>query len=293
LATIVLGDAACEPLARWLAPWIALTAVGQLGIQLQLSPHRVKLFGILTTCETLGQLSIVALAIMIRRSLLVAVWGAVGWELAYVLRALLPGFRSVGSGVPHLGSLRSSLTFSLPRVPSYDTGTILSFADRLFIAAQLGAEAVGIYAAAYCLARIVGGIFVPIRTALFPAVSLAWDRGDRHQARWLLSNTLLYLLVLTIPAVAGLSSLGPQVLGILGAEAFAQGIAPVIGIPGIGQVLSGASSTFAIVLQLVQDTKALAVSQGVAAIVYIPWVVFFVTRWGLLGGALATLLAMP
>jgi O-antigen/teichoic acid export membrane protein len=52
----------------------------------------------------------------------------------------------------------------------------------------------------------------------------------------------------------------------------------------------GMQSTFAIVLQLVQDTKALAVSQGVAAIVYIPLVVFFVTRWGLLGGALVTLL---
>jgi O-antigen/teichoic acid export membrane protein len=118
--------------------------VGQLGTQLQPPLHRVKLFGILTTCETLGQLSIVALAIMIKGSLLVAVWGAVGWELAYVLSVLLLGFRSVGFGVPHLGSLKSSLTFSLPLVPSYCAGTILSFADRLFIAAQLGAEAVGI-----------------------------------------------------------------------------------------------------------------------------------------------------
>jgi O-antigen/teichoic acid export membrane protein len=127
------------------------------------------------------------------------------------------------------------------------------FADRIFIAAQLGAEAVGIYAAAYSLVRNIGEIFVPIRTALFPAVSLAWDRGHRPQARQLLSNTLLYLLVLTIPPVAGLGLLGPQILGMLAPRDFGQGVAPVIGILGIGYVLLGVQSTFAIVLQLIQD----------------------------------------
>lgn len=291
LATVVLGDAQFEPIARWLGIWTALTAVGQLATQLQRGLLRVKLSGVLSTIETLGQLAIVAALILIKGDLLVAVWGAVAWELVFVIAVLILGFRSVGISRPRFDSLRTSLNFSLPLVPSYYSGIVLSYADRLIIAAQLGAEAVGVYAAAYSLARIIGEMSIPIRAALFPAVSRAWDRGDKQQARWLLSNTLLYYMLVAVPAVAGLSLLGPQTLGILSAGTFEQGIAPIIAFLGTAYVFSCAESTFAIVLQLVQDTKAMAVARGVAAIVYVPLVLLAVTRWGLLGGACVTALS--
>jgi O-antigen/teichoic acid export membrane protein len=288
LADIVLGDAAFEPIARWLGVWAALTAVGALATQLQRGLLRVKLFGFLGTAETLGQLVIVAGVILIKSDLLLAVWGAVAWELAYAVAVLILAFRSVGIGRPRFGTLRRSLNFSLPLVPSYYAGTVLQFADRLFIAAQMGAEAVGIYAAAYSLARIISEISIPIRTALFPAVSRAWDSGDRSQGRWLLSNSLLYYMLLAIPALAGLSLLGPQILGLLVGTGFAPGIGSIIALLGIAYIFSCAQSTFAMLLQLVEDTGALAISRGIAAIAYVLFVVVGVLKWGLLGGAIAT-----
>jgi O-antigen/teichoic acid export membrane protein len=76
--------------------------------------------------------------IVLKGSLLVAVWGQVGWKIVYVLGVLILGFRSVGFADPRLGLPWSNLSFSLPLVPRYHAATILSFADRVFIAAHLG-----------------------------------------------------------------------------------------------------------------------------------------------------------
>jgi len=288
IASKVLGDPQYAAIAGWLGVWTALTAVAQLGLHLQRGLHRVKLFGVLSTAETLGQLAIVAGLILFTGELLPAVLGAVAWEAVFALAVLALGFRSVGLGWPDWSSLRSSLAFSLPLVPSYYGGTVLAFADRLFVAAYLGAEAVGIYSAAYSLARIVREIFVPISTALLPAVSQAWDRDEKDQARWLLANTLRYYLVLAIPAAAGLTILGPQILGILASGAIAQGVGFLIPFMAIGYLFSGVQAAFSVVLQLVQDTRALAVARSTAALLYVPMVILGVLRWGLLGGALAT-----
>ncbi len=290
LAGLVLGDPAYVPIARWLGIWTGLSAVAQLGMQLQRGVHRVKLYGALSTVETLGQMSIVAALILWTGDLLTAVRGAVAWELAFALAVLVLAFREVGVGWPKLSSLRPSLQFSLPLVPSYFAGTVLSFADRLVVAAQLGSEAVGIYAAAYSLARIVRELFVPVGTALLPAVSRSWDRNDKDRGRWMLAYTLRYSLGLTIPALAGLSVLGPAILTHLAAEGIAESAGLLIPLIGLGYLFAGTQTIFAILLQILRDTKALAISRGVAALIYVPLVLVGVSYAGLVGGACATLL---
>ncbi len=290
LAALVLGDPAYIHIARWLGVWTGLTAVAQLGLQLQRGVHRVKLYGALSTTEALGQMAIVAALILFTGDLLVAVWGAVAWELVFALAVLSLAFRDVAFGWPKLSSLRTSLQFSLPLVPSYFAGTVLSFADRMVVAAQLGSEAVGIYAAAYSLARIVRELFVPVGTALLPAVSRSWDRDDKGRARWMLAYTLRYSLVLTIPALAGLSVLGPAILERLASTGIAASAGVLIPLLGLGYLFAGTQTIFAILLQIVRDTKALAVSRGIAALIYVPLVLIGVSYAGLLGGACATLL---
>lgn len=289
LASVVLGDPAYTTVARWLGVWVALTAMARLGIQLQRGVHRVKLYGALSTAETLGQLVVVSILILTTGELLVAVWGAIAWELVFALAVLALAVRDVGLRLPNFGSLRTSLRFSIPLIPSYYAGTVLSFADRLVVAAQLGAEAVGIYAAAYSLARIVRELFVPVSTALLPTVSRAWDRRDRGRAQWLLSTTMRYSIALTIPALAGLSVLGPTVLSLLATQEVSQGSAALIMLMGIGYLFAGTQSIFAIALQILRDTRSLAISRGVAALIYIPLVVVGVALAGLFGAAIATL----
>lgn len=290
IASIVLGDPAYADVAKWLGIWIGLTAIGQLGIQLQRGLHRVKLFGLLSMLETLGQVLVVSFLIFSKGEFLVAVWGAIGWEAVFALSVLVLGFVSVGVGPTRWGTLQESLVFSLPLVPSFLAGTILQFSDRLLIAAQLGSEAVGVYSAAYALARIVREIFAPIGTALLPAVSRAWDSGDRGQARWLLTNTLRLYVLLSLPAVAGLSALGQDILSLLATESIAGRVGWLVTVMSAACLLWGLQLSFSVTLQLVKDTRALAVSRGIAALAYVPVLVVAVGRWGLIGGGVASML---
>ncbi len=106
----------------------------------------------------------------------------------------------------------------------------------------------------------------------------------------MLSFTLRYSLGLTIPALAGLAVLGPAILDLLAAKGIASGAAQLIPLLGIGYLFSGAQSIFAILLQIVRDTRALAISRGIAALAYVPFVLIGVAKAGLVGGACATLM---
>lgn len=288
IASVLLGDPEYVAIARWLGVWAGLTALGQLGIQLQRALHKIKLYGFLGTLETLGQLVIVVAIILTTGDLLEAVLGAVGWELVFMLVVLGYGLHSVGLAWPDWSSLRPSLKFSLPLVPSYLGGTILQYADRLLIASQLGTEAVGVYAAAYSLARIVREMFIPISGALLPAVNRAWDRLDHAQAKWLFSNTLRLYTSLALPAIAGLTVLGKDVLALLARESIAQGGEWLIPVLGLAFLLSGVQGAFMVALQLVMDTPSLALSRVLASLVYLPILVLAISRWGLIGAAAAT-----
>ena len=289
IARIVLGDAKYQEIARWLGLWTGLTAIGQLGAQLQRGLHQVKLYGFLTLAEILGQMAVVAILILVKGNLLVAVWGAIAWEGAFAIVVVLLAMHSVGVSKPEWGTLRMTLRFSLPLVPSYLAGTVLTFSDRLFIAARLGSEAVGVYTAAFGLSRIVREISAPIGTAVLPAVSKAWDRAKRAQARWLLSNSLKLYVLLALPAVAGLSVLGRDILDLLAPGSIARSAASLVPVLGLAGLFFGIQSSFAVALHLAKDTHRLAVSQGLAAIAYLPMLIVAVSRWGLIGGGVASM----
>ena len=289
IAAVILGDAKYQEIAAWLGAWIGLSAIGQLGIQLQRGLHHVKLYGFLSLTEILGQLVIVAILILLKGDLLVAVRGAIAWDGAFALFVVLLAVRSIGVSSPEWGTLRSTLRFSLPLVPSYLARAVLAYSDRLFIAARLGSAAVGVYTAAYGLARIVREIAVPIGTAVLPAVSRAWDRANRAQARWLLANTLWFYVLVAVPAAAGLSILGRDALGMLATESIVRAAGLLIPVMALASVLWGIRSIFAVALQLVKNTRGLAVSHGLASIVYLPVLVIAVERWGLIGGAAASI----
>jgi O-antigen/teichoic acid export membrane protein len=131
-------------------------------------------------------------------------------------------------------------------------------------------------------------LFTPISTALLPAAARAWDEGDKERGRWLLFNTLHYYTIFSLPALIGLAVLGPAVLRFLAPATAGQDVGWLVLFMGVGYFSSGLEAGFAIVLQIVKRTRALAVSRGTSAILYVPLVFFSVSKWGLVGGALAT-----
>jgi O-antigen/teichoic acid export membrane protein len=164
----------------------------------------------------------------------------------------------------------------------------LNFADRLVIASRLGAGVVGVYAAAYSLARLVRVIYKPISLALLPVVSKAWDSGDRQQSHWLLSNTLRYYLLVAVPTLVSVTVLGPTVILLLSGEISDPVLPVLIALIGAGFLALCIQLLFGVVFQLIKETHLIALSKLISATTYILLLVLAVPRWGMLGGAFAT-----
>ncbi len=288
LASVLFGDAKYAPIAGWLGLWVALATIGGFGLDLQRGLHYVKRYGLLTTAQVIVQLVVVAVVILLTRQLKAAVLAAIFLEGVVAFAVLGLGLREVGLAWPGMGGLRGSLAFCLPLVPSYYGGVILNMADRLLIAWRLGPEAVGIYSAAYGLARVVAEIFRPIKAALVPAASRLWDRAATGQSERLLTHTLRYYLMLAIPAVAGVALLGPAFLALLARQVPPESIRWIVPWLSLGFLLSNLQSVFSVLLQLGKDTRPLAISKTLSAAAYVAMVAVAVPRWGLIGGAVST-----
>lgn len=288
IASLLLGDLAYVEIARWLGLWIAVTTISRIGLEFLRGVHRVRLYGFLTTGQMLVQLITVLSVLLLFNQLLLAVIAAIAIDVLGAVLVLMLCFREVGFGFFGWGRTRSILLFSLPLVPGYSADLLLSFSDRLFIAATLGAEAIGVYAAAYSLARLVREIYVPFNTAMLPAVSRAWDQVDLDQARWVITNTLRYYMFLAIPMWVGISLVGANLLDLLATSAVSRPTVQLIPFLGLGLLLSSLQQAYATVLQLAERTKALAVGKILVACAYVVLVAVAVPRWGLLGGAVVT-----
>lgn len=288
IAQWVLGSASAQSIASMLGVWIGLTALSNLSLNMLRARKQVKLFGVLTTIQVLAQLIIVAIIVVLLRDLTKAVLGAILVEFVLATFLLIGLLRTIGIRKTGLSKLRMMLSFSFPLVPSYFAEVSLNFADRLVIASRLGAGVVGVYAAAYSLARMVRVIYKPISLALLPVVSKAWDSGDRQQSHWLLSNTLRYYLLVAIPALVSVTVLGPTFILLLSGEISDPDLPVLIVLIGAGFLALCIQALFGVVLQLIQKTRLIALSKLISAAAYILLLVLAVPRWGMVGGALAT-----
>lgn len=106
----------------------------------------------------------------------------------------------------------------------------------------------------------------------------------------MLSNTLRYYLLLALPALVGLALLGPRIVTYLASAQIAAAGRNLIPFLGLGLLLASLQNVFAIVLQLVEETRPLALARVLSASVYVLMVLLAVPRWGLFGGAVATAL---
>jgi O-antigen/teichoic acid export membrane protein len=290
-ASLLFGDVGYLVIARWIGLWIVFAGIGSLALDLQRALHHVKLYGALNTGQILIQMLIVAAIILVTRNLEFAVLGAIAWEAVSAGLILLVGLREIGVSWPGLEGLRPSLAISLPLIPSYFGGLILNYADRLIIAWLLGPAVVGVYAAAYALARVVGELYLPIQAALLPTAGRLWDNASPERGQKLLSDTLRYYLILAIPAVGGAAIIGPQILILLADQVATGNSNWIILLLGSSYLVSNAQSVFATFLLLLKDTRPLAISRAISAGAYLGLLAYSIPHWGLIGAAGATAMA--
>ena len=250
--------------------------------------RQIKEFSYFTLFEALGKLLFILFLLKIGYGLLGVIVATLVVQGVITLIAILIIIKQIGLVIPRFTYLKEYLRFSLPLTPNTLVRWITESSDRYLVTYFLGLNSVGIYSAACSFGNLIQLLINPLQLILFPELSKLFDENKIDELTVYMSYSLRYFLIISIPAVFGLSAFAKPLLGIFTTENFVSGwfVIPVIASSGL---LAGIAQIFINTLLIVKKTKvptyinfAVAVLNVLLNLLLVPWV-------GIVGAALSTL----
>jgi len=149
---------------------------------------------------------------------------------------------------------------------------------------------VGVYSAACSIGNLIQLFVSPLQLILLPELSKLFDENKMDEVRIYMSHSLRYFLLISIPAVFGLSALAKPLLGILTTEDFISGWV-VIPITALSGLLAGIFQIFVNTMFLVKKTKATTYINIIAAVSNVLINLLLIPSVGIVGASLSTLIS--
>jgi O-antigen/teichoic acid export membrane protein len=187
---------------------------------------------------------------------------------------------------------RELIAFGIPMMIGYEmSGIVLAVGDRYVIEGILGAEPLGLYAAAYNLCQYVQAVFiVSIGQAIMPIYMKMYDERGPAETSQFISGSLSRYLMFGAPVVAGVAAVGPELLPSLASEKY---VAAVSVLPWViaGMVVDGTNSMAGAGLFIHRKTRHIMAIVMTGALGNIGLNLVLVPRIGIVGSAAATLIS--
>ena len=188
--------------------------------------------------------------------------------------------------------LKAMVLYGIPMVGYEVAGILLNIGDRYFIQWIRGAEDLGIYSAVYNLSEYVSTIIISsVSTAILPMYLRIWaEEGKESTSRFIL-NSLHYYLLVTLPIIAGVSTIGPELVTLLASKKYATG-ASIIPYLISGMVIDGTTVMFAAGLFIRKRSMSLMYIVATSAVVNVILNLLLIPSYGITGAAIATLVEL-
>jgi O-antigen/teichoic acid export membrane protein len=183
--------------------------------------------------------------------------------------------------------LRKMNAFGLPLVPAALFLWAINFSDRLFIIHFKGQSEVGIYALAVRVASVIVFLMTAFQLA-WPA--FAYSIRDDDEAKRTYSFVLTYLLFVTCWIALALGALAPWIVDLLATHRFARA-AEAVPLLAFATAAYSGYSVLAIGIGRARKTQRNWIVAGVAAAVNVSLNLVLIPRYGMIGAAIATLVA--
>ncbi|MGB9115075.1 oligosaccharide flippase family protein [Bradyrhizobium sp.] len=197
--------------------------------------------------------------------------------------------RRSGWFIPDFSILRPAVKFGLPLLPAAYAIWGLNWMDRLFLVHFQTLQDIGIYSAAYGLGYMIIQVFVNPIWALYPnSVAELHNRGDSAGVDRLLHTISYGILILSVPAIAGLWALCEPIMTVVAGPAFRSGalVMPVVALAYLFHMLA----SFGDVAVGLTYRQHLATASIVVAVIANGSLNFLlVPSFGIMGAAFATL----
>jgi len=182
------------------------------------------------------------------------------------------------------------LRFGMPLVASSALSFVITSSDRYIIELFHGDAQVGIYSAGYTMVdRIITMLFMAVATPSFPLVVQQLEQDGPRAARRQMYRNGLAMLILVLPACAGLLLTNEHLVSLLIGEDFREGAVNLIPWIVLSSVLNGLSAHyFAHTFHLAKRSKSLFWIQIPVALLNLMLNFLLIPKFGFMGAAYAT-----
>lgn len=252
--------------------------------------RQIKKYSYFSLFETFGKLFFILIFSKMGYGLLGVIVATILIQSSILLISFAIIVSQIGFTIPRFTHIKEYLQFSLPLTPSSLVRWITESSDRFLVTYFLGLGNAGVYSAAYSIGNLIQLFASPLQLILLPELSKLFDEDKIDQVRIYLSHSLRYFLLITIPAVFGLSALAKPLLGIFTTQDFLSGwfVIPIIALSGL---LAGIFQIFVNIMLLVKETKSATYINVIAAISNVLLNLLLIPSIGILGAALSTLIS--
>jgi len=276
---------------RLLSPLIVLECIYLLLINYLRTSQQIKLYSIIVSLKTTLNLLLVAIIIGAGYGLYGGLMGLFASSAFICLALFSLVVMQIGIVKPRFLHTRSHMSFGLPTVPGVLSSWLVESSDRYVIGIMMGSAFVGYYSPGYVLGYMVFMLMTPLFFMLPVVLSQQYDQCSIEAAKETMKGSLRALMGLAIPAAIGLSILSRPILEVLTtADIAARGylITPFV---SIGALFYGAYGVYAQVLVLEKRTGITGGIWALAAMANLGLNLALIPSMGILGAALATLVA--
>ena len=269
---------------------ILLNVIGPVTLFYFRVSRQIKKFSYLTLFQAFGQFLFILVLLKIGYGLLGVIAATLLVQGVIISSAFLTIISQIGFVIPRFTHIKEYLQFSLPLTPNALIRWVTDSSDRYMVTYFLGLKSVGIYSAACSFGSLIQLLVTPLQLILLPELTKLYDENKIDEVTIYMSHSLRYFLLISIPAVFGLSALAKPLLSIFTTEDFLSGwfVIPVIALSGL---LAGIVQIFINTLLIVKKTKVQTYINFAAAVLNVLINLLLIPSVGIVGAAISTLLA--
>jgi O-antigen/teichoic acid export membrane protein len=294
----VLGDARVRGLLAIMCVAIVMQVVGSTLVNFTRAEMRTTLLVAYQVGKKYLGLALILIAVFFVARSLTAFYVATALTETLAVVALgLVLFRRGGLPPPRLDQFsrplfKEMLAFGIPMMFGYElSGIVLAVGDRYVIEALIGAEPLGLYAAAYNLCEYVQLVLIAsVGQAIMPIYMQMWEQQGRDATAAFVDRSLRSYLLFGAPVIAGVAAVGPELLPALASSKYAD--ATVV-LPWViaGMVVDGTNAMVGAGLFIERRTRRIMAIIMSCAALNIGLNLVLVPRIGIVGSAIATLVS--
>ena len=290
LAAFIFKDISLSIYIKLASVLILLNSLLMLNLAFFQAFRKIGLRTAIGLIQSALQVGLMALLILLGYKLMGVIAAFLVSGILVNLITLFIILRQRGFQLPRFSRLREYLRFSIPLTPNMAIMWVIILSDRYIISYFMGVAATGIYNAAYAIGGYASSLMMPIGVVLYPTIAKLYDEENLSETRNYLNYSVKYFMMIAIPSAFGLSILAKPILQILTTPEFVPGAVIVLFIAS-GVVITAFYQIGEYIILLAKKTRLLVMLLGISAGLNIILNIILIPQQGILGAAIATLIA--